>query len=147
MVIGFRLSIRCRLVLVWWMTNKRRFCFIITLHNFATLENRLTYQCSSSWPVVITMKKNLAGTWKNIQNIGRSNVGKTGRSCEGADFSWLSSKVSRPCQLPTKSHDVLEDNSIIFNQIPSSFSNNKICSGPATWSNLTSHYAWGPMTT
>jgi hypothetical protein len=27
---------------------------------FATLENRLTYQCPTSWPVVITMKKILA---------------------------------------------------------------------------------------
>ena len=42
----------------------RSFCFIITFHNFATLENRLTYQCPSSWPVVITMRKELAGTWK-----------------------------------------------------------------------------------
>jgi hypothetical protein len=25
----------------------------------------------------------------------RSNLGKTGRSCEGTDFSWLSSKVSQ----------------------------------------------------
>jgi hypothetical protein len=31
--------------------------------------------------------------WQQVCN--RSNPGKTGRSCEGADFSWLSSKVSR----------------------------------------------------
>jgi hypothetical protein len=46
------------------MTNIRSFCFIVTFHNFATLENRLTYQCPSFWPVVITMKKKVAGTWK-----------------------------------------------------------------------------------
>ena len=68
LVLGFRLSIRCRLVAVWWMANRRSFCFIIAFHNFATLKNRLTYQCPSSWPVVITMKKKLAGTWK--KNIG-----------------------------------------------------------------------------
>jgi hypothetical protein len=37
------------------MADRRSFCFIIALHNFATLENRLTYQCQSSWPVVITI--------------------------------------------------------------------------------------------
>jgi hypothetical protein len=51
------------------------------------------------------MKKKSAGTWKKErilagpnewqQVCNRSNPGKTGRSCEGADFSWLSSKVSR----------------------------------------------------
>jgi hypothetical protein len=46
------------------MANKRSFCFIIAFHNFATLKNRLTYPCASSWPVVITLKKKLAGTWK-----------------------------------------------------------------------------------
>jgi predicted phage-related endonuclease len=50
------------------MANKRSFCFNIAFHNFATLKNWLTYQCPSSWPVVITMKKKLAGTWK--KNIG-----------------------------------------------------------------------------
>jgi hypothetical protein len=48
------------------MANMRSFCFIITFHDFAALENRLTNQCPSSWPVVITMKKKLAGTWKKI---------------------------------------------------------------------------------
>ena len=46
------------------MTNMRSVCFIIAFHKFVTLENRLTYQCPSSWPVVITMKKKSAGTWK-----------------------------------------------------------------------------------
>ena len=27
-------------------------------------ENQLTYQRPRSWPIVITMKKKLAGTWK-----------------------------------------------------------------------------------
>jgi hypothetical protein len=31
--------------------------------------------------------------WQQVCNW--SNPEKTGRSCEGADFSWLSSKVSR----------------------------------------------------
>ena len=37
---------------------------LVHFHNFATSENRLTYQCPSSWPVVIIVKKTLAGTWK-----------------------------------------------------------------------------------
>jgi hypothetical protein len=51
------------------------------------------------------MKKKLSGTWKIYrilpgpnewqQVCNRSNPEKTGRSCEGVDFSWLSSKVSR----------------------------------------------------
>ena len=48
------------------MANKQSFCFITAFYNFATLENRPTYQCPSSWPVVITMKKKSAGTWKKI---------------------------------------------------------------------------------
>jgi hypothetical protein len=39
-----------------------------TSEAFASLKNRLTYQCPSSWLVVITMKKKLAGT-SNI-NVG-----------------------------------------------------------------------------
>jgi hypothetical protein len=87
------------------MANKWSFFFIIAFHKLATLENQLTYQCPSSWLVVITMKKKLAGTWKKKmilvgpnywqQVCNRSNLGKTGRSCEGADFSWLSSRASR----------------------------------------------------
>ena len=50
------------------MPNTWRFCFIIAIHIFATLKNRLTYQCPSSWVVVMTMKKKFAGTWK--KNIG-----------------------------------------------------------------------------
>ena len=40
-------------------------------------------------------KRILAGPneWQQVCN--RSNPEKTGRSCEGVDFSWLSSKVSR----------------------------------------------------
>jgi hypothetical protein len=60
------------------MANKRSFCFIIAFHDFATLENRLTYQCPNSWPVVIKMKKKLAGTWKKRKrkekNIGQSKL-------------------------------------------------------------------------
>jgi hypothetical protein len=28
------------------MANMRNFCFIIAFHDFSTLENRLTYQCT-----------------------------------------------------------------------------------------------------
>jgi hypothetical protein len=42
------------------MANMRRFCFIIAFHDFATLENRLTYQCPSSWLVVVTVKENIS---------------------------------------------------------------------------------------
>jgi hypothetical protein len=80
----------------------RSFCFVIAFHNFATLGNRLTYQCPNSWPVVITMKKKLTGTgkkdigyWPVQMNGNKFATGQTGRSCEGADFSWLSSKASR----------------------------------------------------
>ena len=104
-VLGFRFSVCCRLVAVCGMANMQSFCFIIACHNFATLENRLTYQCPSSWPVVITVKKKLAGTLKYIQDFVRSKLWqqvcnrldpkKSGKSCEGRNFSWLSSKVSR----------------------------------------------------
>ena len=111
-VLGFRLFVRCRFVAVWWMTSMRSFRFVVAFHNFVTLRNRLTYQCPSSWPVVVTMKKKLASTWKINklciyiyrvlagpnewqQVCNRLNPDKTGRNCEGADFSWLSSKVSR----------------------------------------------------
>jgi hypothetical protein len=52
------------------MANRRSFCYIIAFHKFATLENRLTYQCPSSWPVFITMTKKLAGTWKKKKKKG-----------------------------------------------------------------------------
>jgi hypothetical protein len=48
------------------MTNKRSFFLIVAFHNFATLKNWLTYQCPSSWPFVVTMKKKVAGTWEKI---------------------------------------------------------------------------------
>jgi hypothetical protein len=49
-----------------------------------------------------TLRKNyriLAGPneWQQVCN--RSNPEKTGRSCEGVDFSWWSSKVSRTLPL------------------------------------------------
>jgi hypothetical protein len=64
LVLGLMLYVCCRLIALWRMANKQSFCFIIAFHNCATLENRLTYRCPSSRPVVITMKKKLAGTWK-----------------------------------------------------------------------------------
>jgi hypothetical protein len=42
------------------MVNTRSFCFIIAFHNFATLENRLTYQ---------SMPKFLAGCHYNEEEI------------------------------------------------------------------------------
>jgi hypothetical protein len=54
MVLGFKLFVRRRLVAV---------CFIIACHNnFVALENWLSYQCPSSMLVVITLKKELAGS-------------------------------------------------------------------------------------
>jgi hypothetical protein len=66
--LGFRLFVRCMFVALWWTTNKQSFCFIIAFHNFATLKNRLTYQCPSSWPVVIIMKT-LTSTWLKKNRI------------------------------------------------------------------------------
>ena len=61
---------------------------------------------TSSWPVVIKMPKNLANTWKKIIGCWRvqlnGNKFATGQILEkpvevvkGANFTWLSSKVSR----------------------------------------------------
>jgi hypothetical protein len=84
LVLGFRLSICYRLVAIWWMANKGNFCFILAFHNFATLGNRLTYQCPNSWPVVITMKKKLAGTWK--KHIGYWPVQINGNKFATGEF-------------------------------------------------------------
>jgi hypothetical protein len=88
------------------MANKQSFCFIIAFHRFATLEIRLTHQCPSSWPVVITTKKKLAGTrkkgigyWPVQINGNKFATGQILRKpvevVKGRIFSWLSSKVSR----------------------------------------------------
>ena len=79
------------------MANMQSVCFIIAFHIFATLENRLTYQCPCSWLVVTTMKEEISRHLKKERILGgpnewqqvcnRSNLGKTGRSCEGADLS------------------------------------------------------------
>jgi hypothetical protein len=66
LVLGYTLFVHCKLVEVWWMANKRSLCFIIAFHNSAKIKNWLTYQYPSSWPVFITMKKKLAGTWKKV---------------------------------------------------------------------------------
>jgi hypothetical protein len=54
------------------------------------------------------MYKILAGPneWQQVCN--RSNPEETGRSCEGADFSWLSSKVS-PNPGPNRKEMVFDD--------------------------------------
>jgi hypothetical protein len=85
------------------MANKRSFCFIF---------------CYIEKPAYLSMPKLLAGFHYNGEEISRhlkKNIGywpvqmndkfatsqilkKTGRSCEGADLSWLSSKVSRTLQ-------------------------------------------------
>jgi hypothetical protein len=49
---------------VEWQTCE---AFASLLHSIILL-HWLTYQCPSSWPVVVTMKKKLAGTCK--KNIG-----------------------------------------------------------------------------
>jgi hypothetical protein len=69
-------------------------------HTFATLESRFTYQCPSSWPTVTGwhLEKNIE-YWLVQINGNKFATGqilkKTGRSREGTDFSWLSSKVSQ----------------------------------------------------
>jgi hypothetical protein len=65
----FRLFVRCKLVAVWWMANKRAFASLLRLIILLHWGNRLTYQCPRSWPVVITMKKKLASTWKQKYRI------------------------------------------------------------------------------
>jgi hypothetical protein len=77
------------------MANMRNFCFILAFHNFATLEK---VACLSMPKFLASCHNNeeeiriLAGPneWQQVCN--RSNSEKTGRSCEGADFSWLTSK-------------------------------------------------------
>jgi hypothetical protein len=89
------------------MANIQSFCFIIAFHNFPILKNWLSYQCPSFWPVVITMKKKLTGTWgkkkKKREDINRSrfndNKFATSQILKkpvevvkgGISFSWLSS--------------------------------------------------------
>ena len=110
------------------MVNRRNFCFITVFHTFNTLKIWFTYQCPSSWLVVITMKKKLADTWK--KNIGywlvqiKGNKFATGQilkkpveSCEGADFSWLSSKVSRTVTKTANVTQVMFDFLINFRQL------------------------------
>ena len=58
------------------MANMQSFCVIIAFRNFATLETKLTYQCPSSWPAVITMKKEISQHLK--QNIGYRSVQMNG---------------------------------------------------------------------
>jgi hypothetical protein len=73
---------------------------------FATLEYRLTYQSPKFLAGCHYNEEEISGHLKEKYRIlagpnewhqvcNRSNPGKTGRSCEGADFSWLSSKVSQ----------------------------------------------------
>ena len=91
LVLGFRLSIRCRLVAVWWMANKQNFCFITAFHNFATLETGLLIDAQVLGRLSLQWKTKLASTWKDKYRISaspnswrqvcsRSNPEKTGRS-------------------------------------------------------------------
>jgi hypothetical protein len=61
------------------MVNMRRFCFIIAFHIFATLENRLTYQCPSSWlleeEISRHLKKNI-GYWLVQMNGNKFATGQ-----------------------------------------------------------------------
>jgi hypothetical protein len=84
------------------MTNTRSFFFIIAFQNFATLENRFTPKflagCHYNEEEISRHLEKSIGYWP-VQFNGNKFptgqiVGKTGRSCEGADFSSLSSKVS-----------------------------------------------------
>jgi hypothetical protein len=89
----------------------RSFCFIIAFLNFATLENRLTYQfsagCHHNEEEISRHleKKRKKGYWPVQINGNKFATGQilqeTGKSCEGAAFSWLSTKVSPTLQLTT----------------------------------------------
>jgi hypothetical protein len=92
--------------------EQAKFCFIITFHNFATLENRLTYRCPSSWLVVITRKKKLAGTCKKkigywpVQMNGNKfatgqNLGKLVEVVKGRSLAGRAQKSPKPCKLKT----------------------------------------------
>ena len=66
------LSVECLQQFGEWRTSEA-FAFVIAIHNFATLKTWLTYQCPSSWPVVITMKKKLADTGKKYRILAGPN--------------------------------------------------------------------------
>ena len=86
------------------MANRRSFCVIIAFYSLlhwksglliiAQVLGRLLLQWRRNQPALRGKKRILASpnSWQQVCN--RSNPEKTGRSCEGADFSWLSSKVS-----------------------------------------------------
>jgi hypothetical protein len=87
------------------MTNIRSFCFIIAFHHFVNWKTGLLVNAQVlagchfneeeiRWHLK-KIYKILAGPneWQQVCNW--SNPEKTGRSCEGAVFSWMSSKVSR----------------------------------------------------
>jgi ABC-type phosphate transport system auxiliary subunit len=95
------------------MANERSFCFIIAIDDLATIGK----------PAYLSMPEFLVGCHYNEEEISRhlekklgywpvqvngnkfatdEIVEKTVRSCEGTDFSWLSSKFSRTLpQIPT----------------------------------------------
>jgi hypothetical protein len=74
------------------------------------LENRLTYQysagCHHNEEEISRHFKLKKGYWPVQMNGNKFATGQilqeTGRSCEGADFSWLSAKVSRTLVDPPK---------------------------------------------
>jgi hypothetical protein len=96
LVLGFRLYVQCRLVSVWWMANMRSFCFIKPA--YLSMPKFLAGRHYNEEEISRYLKQKyriLAGPnwWQQVCN--RWNREKTGRSCEGVDFSWLSSKVSQ----------------------------------------------------
>ena len=57
------------------------------------------------------LEKNI-GYWLvqiNGNKFATGQIEKTGRSCEGADFSWLSSKISRPLILQLHNTKVFDN--------------------------------------
>ena len=89
------------------MANSRSFCFIIAFHNFATLDNRVTYQSPSSWLVVITMKEEISrhleknlGCWPVQMNGNKFATGQTLKNpvevVKGRILAGLAQKSAKP---------------------------------------------------
>jgi hypothetical protein len=103
--------------------------------------------------------------YRNLRQAHLQEVGLTKISGDREFFNIYSNRIgfgtecaadsrtdSRTNSRTDKHHQIILLNwpslrHIILNQILPSFSANKVCNGPATWSILTSHYAWGPVTT
>ena len=120
MVLGFKLYVRCSLVTVWVNGEQEQAKF--------RLHYCISYFGYIGKPSYLSMPKFLASCHCNEEEINRrlrekkyrilaspnerkqvsnrSNPEKTGRSCEGADFRWLSSRVFRTL-LPGRGREIV----------------------------------------